>query len=85
MLQAQNHSMVYLPGIHELLFVIGESQALHSLVVRCVHHIIREIDKKLSKTAFCGSVIAENGGEGRIAQGLGQALTECFASSSIVT
>lgn len=36
------------------------SNVLHSLVVRGIDHIIREIDEKLGEATFCSGIITKN-------------------------
>lgn len=43
-------------------------------------HIVREVDKKLSKASFGSDVVLEDLREGSVPQWFGKALTEGFAS-----
>ena len=59
-------SGVYLPGIREFSFVIEEAQALHSLAVRTLDHIVGEVDEQLGEAAFRGGIITKDRREGCI-------------------
>jgi len=52
-----------------------------------VHHagiVGGEIDVQLREAAFCGCVVAEDGREGCVAEGLGETLAEGFAGAGVV-
>lgn len=49
-----------------------------------VTYTVAEIDEQLRETALCCCVIAQHGAECCIAEGLGEALAEGFASAGVV-
>jgi hypothetical protein len=55
------------------------------LVVRGINDIVGKVDQELSETALGGGIVAQNGGEGSIAEGFGQALAECLSCAGVVT
>jgi hypothetical protein len=50
----------------------------------CVGHVIAEVDEELSQAALGGCVVAKNGLEGGVAEGLGETLAERFAGAVVV-
>lgn len=48
------------------------------------YNIIGQVDQQLSEAAFRGSIVAKYGGEGGIAERLGEALPEGFAGSGVI-
>lgn len=62
----------------------GELLVHQLLIVPWLDDIIRKVDQKLREAAFCCSIVAENGREGGITERLWKALTQRFASTSIV-
>jgi hypothetical protein len=57
---------------------------VHEALVIGVHDVIGEIDEQLCKAALRGGVVAEDRGEGRVAEGLREALAEGFAGAGVV-
>jgi hypothetical protein len=49
---------VYVRGFVRCHFRIGLRQGLHSWIVRGVHNVVGEVDKKLSKATFRSSIVA---------------------------
>lgn len=60
----------------------GQLQARVSACI--INHVIRKIDQQLSQATLSRGVVAQDGRECSISQGLGKALPKCFASSGIV-
>lgn len=58
---------------------------LHRNARSAVGHVVREINEELCKAAFCGCVIAKDGGEGGIPEWFGKTLTQGLPGSAIVT
>ena len=54
-----------------------------SVVIR-VEHIVGQVDEQLGQASFGCGVVAEDGGEGCVAEGLGEALAKGFARAGIV-
>ena len=53
---------------------------------RCsIGYIVRQVDQELGQAAFGGCVVAENGREGGIAEGLRQTLSQSLAGPAVVT
>lgn len=51
---------------------------------RSLANAVGEVDEELCEAAFCGGVVAENGGEGGVAERLGETLSEGFASTGVI-
>jgi hypothetical protein len=53
---------------------------------RCaIGDVIRKVDEKLCQAALSGGVVAEYGGECRIAQRFGKALTQRLSRPAVIT
>lgn len=50
-----------------------------------LHDVVREVDQQLGEAALSCRVVAQNGGEGGVAEGFGEALAEGFAGAGVVT
>ena len=57
---------------------------LHRKARRPIGDIIGQVDEELCQAPLGGCVIAENGGEGGIAEGLRKTLTQSLAGSAVI-
>ena len=55
------------------------------LVLTRLDHVVGQVDEKLGEAALGGSVVAENGRKGCIAERLREALTKSFTGARVVT
>ena len=59
--------------------------SLHSGVISTgVHDVVGQVDEKLSEASLCCGIVAEDGGEGGIAKGFGEALPQSLSGPSVV-
>lgn len=58
---------------------------MHELLVVRGIDVVREVDEELCEATLGCSVIAEDRGESSIAERLGEALAQSFASASVIT
>lgn len=59
--------------------------SVHELLVVCgINDIVGKVDQELRKATLRSSIVSQNGGEGGIAEGLGEALAERLTSAGIV-
>lgn len=55
-----------------------------SMLIPRLAHAIAEIDEQLRETAFRSRVVAQDGAEGCVAEGVGETLAQGFAGAGVV-
>ena len=54
------------------------------LVASDFGNVVREVDEQLGQAALSCGIVAENGGEGGVAEGLRKTLAKGFAGASVI-
>lgn len=58
---------------------------LHGNAGSSIRNVVGEVNKKLGKTAFGGSIVTEHGRESGIPERFGETLTQSLPGSAVVT